>query len=150
MGTAERRVREAEERRKAILAAARKVFWEKGYSRSTMPQIAAQAELAPGTLYLYFPSKDALYVELLMEGYDLLGPRLGAAARQGGDPAELGGRLIDVFFAFARECPEYFDILFFILQREKGGGSGSPRSRSASSTARNAPASRSWLASSIA
>jgi AcrR family transcriptional regulator len=121
MGTAQRRQREAENRRKAILSAAREVFWKQGYHKATMPQVAEAAELATGTLYLYFPSKDALYVELLIEGYELLVPRLGAAARSGGDLSQVGGRLIDNFFAFAREFPEYFDILFFILQREKSG-----------------------------
>ena len=76
MGTTERRQREAQQRRQDILKAAQKVFWEKGFSGTTMPQVAAEAELAPGTLYLYFPSKDALYVELLVEGYDVLKERL--------------------------------------------------------------------------
>jgi AcrR family transcriptional regulator len=121
MGTMERRQREAEARRKVIVEAARKVFLEKGYAKATMPQIAAEAELAAGTLYLYFPSKDALYVELLVEGYDILIPKLGAAARQGGNAVEVGGRMIDTFIGFAREFPEYFDIIFLTLQREKQG-----------------------------
>jgi len=121
MGTAERRRREAEHRRQSILAAARRVFWQQGYSGATMPQIAAEAELAPGTLYLYFPGKDALYVELLVEGYDLLLGRLEKTAKQEGAPSEVGSSLIDTFFGFARDFPEYFDIMFFVLQREQGG-----------------------------
>ena len=121
MGTAERRQREAEERRNAILTAAKKVFWQRGYAKATMPQIAAEAELAAGTLYLYFPSKDALYIELLSEGYDLLATRLRTAVREGGDALRVAERLIDAFFAFAREFPEYFDAIFLILQREKKG-----------------------------
>jgi AcrR family transcriptional regulator len=122
MGTTERRRREALERRRSILAAAKKLFWKNGYARTTMPQVAAQAELAPGTLYLYFPSKDALYVELLSEGYDLLQARLEQAASREGEPAELGVALINAFFGFAGEFPEYFDIIFFILQRENTTG----------------------------
>ena len=119
MGTAERRQREAGERRRAILAAAQKVFWELGYARATMPQIAAEAELAPGTLYLYFPGKDALYVELLVKGYAVLLEALQSAVRRGeGKPREVASALIDAFFAFAREHPEYFNILFFVIQRE--------------------------------
>jgi len=125
MGTKERRRREAAERRRCILAAAREVFWQRGYAGATMPQIAARAELAPGTLYLYFPGKDALYVELLLEGYDLLIRRLHAAAEQEGEPAGQAAALIDAFFGFAREHPEYFDIIFFVLQREAGRWEGS-------------------------
>jgi AcrR family transcriptional regulator len=121
MGTTERRQREAQQRRQDILKAAQKVFWEKGFSGTTMPQVAAEAELAPGTLYLYFPSKDALYVELLVEGYDVLKERLQSQVQAEGSASERAAGLIDAFFSFAREYPEYFDIIFFVLQQENIG-----------------------------
>lgn len=120
MGTTERRQREAAQRRKDIIDAARDVFWESGYDGATMPQIAAAAELAPGTLYLYFPSKDCLYVELLTEGYELLSERLAASLNADESTESRASALIDAFFEFAAESPEYFDIMFFVLQR---GGS---------------------------
>jgi len=122
MGTAQRRQREAKHRRQDILKAAKKVFWEHGYERATMPEVAAQAELAPGTLYLYFSAKAALYVELLIEGYDLLRQRLAVETQRDGRPPERASGLIEAFFGFAREFPEYFDIIFFVLQRENVGG----------------------------
>ena len=122
MGTAQRRQREAARRRQSILDAARKVFWQRGHAGTTMPQIAEEAELAPGTLYLYFPGKDALYIELLLEGYDLLVEHLRAAAAGHAEPARQASGLIEAFFAFARRYPEYFDIMFFVLQRESGHG----------------------------
>src|ERR1700709_29031 len=48
------------EKRIAILAAARIVFLRDGYDESRMSVIAADASVAPGTLYLYFASKEAL------------------------------------------------------------------------------------------
>ncbi len=48
-------------RRTEILAAAAKVFGEKGYEATHMMDVAEAAGLAKGTLYLYFPSKDAIY-----------------------------------------------------------------------------------------
>ena len=121
MGTAERRQREAAQRRKSILDAARKIFWKRGYVGTTMPQIAELAELAPGTLYLYFPGKEALYVELLREGYDLLLERLAGQGQRHADPFDQAAALIDAFFGFARQYPEYFDIMFFVLQRDSAG-----------------------------
>ena len=118
MGTRERRAREKEQRRQDILDAARTLFRASGYDGTTMPQIAQAAELAPGTLYLYFPSKQALYAELLIEGYDLLLERLQTAIQTDAPPRQQAETLIDVFMAFAREYPEYFDIIFFIVQRE--------------------------------
>lgn len=118
MTTSERRKREVRERRRAILDAARGLFREKGYTGTTMPQIAEAAELAPGTLYLYFQGKDALYAELLTEGYDILQDRLEQQALSDAEPAAVAAGLIDVFFDFAREYPEYFEVIFFVLQRE--------------------------------
>ena len=86
-----------------------------------MPGIARAAELAPGTLYLYFQSKEALYVELLNEGYDLLLGRMREGINLRSAPRTQASKLIDIFFDFAREYPEYFDIMFFVLQREGHG-----------------------------
>jgi len=83
-----------------------------------MPQVAAEAELAPGTLYRYFPSKNALYVELLVEGYDILKERLYSQSQQTGSAQACAAGLINAFFTFAKNYPEYFDIIFFVLQRE--------------------------------
>jgi AcrR family transcriptional regulator len=83
-----------------------------------MPEIARTAELAPGTLYLYFPNKDSLYVELLLEGYEMLRQRLADEVDKKTDALSQAGALIESFFAFSRECPEYFDIIFFVIQRE--------------------------------
>ncbi len=121
MGTQERRQREKRERRQEILDTARELFWKHGFAGTTMPAVARAAELAPGTLYLYFPSKDALYAELLVEGYDRLLERLQGCARRGGSPRRQAEALVDCFLGFAREHPEYFDIIFFVLQRETGG-----------------------------
>jgi len=64
MGIQERKERERERRRQQIIVAAKRVFSEKGFSRATMEDIAKEAELSPGTLYLYFKNKDELYASL--------------------------------------------------------------------------------------
>jgi AcrR family transcriptional regulator len=121
MGTQERRTRERQERRRQILGQARRLFWKQGFDRTTMPAVAAAAEVAPGTLYLYFPGKDALYIELLIDGYAKLLALLQAAADGPGSPARKAAALVDAFLRFARQEPQYFDIIFFVLQQEVGG-----------------------------
>ena len=64
MGIHERKERERERRRQQIIVAAKRVFSEKGFTRATMEDIAHEAELSPGTLYLYFKNKDELYASL--------------------------------------------------------------------------------------
>jgi len=121
LGTSQRRERERLQRRQAILDAARELFWSRGYAATTMPRIARAAELAPGTLYLYFAGKGALYAELLIEGYDRLIERLRTQVGGEESPREQTAKLIDSFLGFARDYPQYFDIIFFVLQRETPG-----------------------------
>lgn len=64
MGIKERKERERERRKQQIIVAAKRVFSEKGFNRATMEDIAREAELSPGTLYLYFKNKEELYASL--------------------------------------------------------------------------------------
>ena len=118
VGTQERRKREVEQRRAAILDAARTLFWQKGYEKTTIPEIAQSAELAPGTIYLYFPGKSALYTALLAEGYGMLAQNLRDCMKADLPPRERVRAMMDTFLDFASESPEYFGIIFFVLQRE--------------------------------
>ncbi len=76
MGIQERKQRERERRRQQIIVAAKRVFSEKGFSKSTMEDIAREAELSPGTLYLYFKNKDELYASLSLRILQYLNIRL--------------------------------------------------------------------------
>ena len=64
MGIEERKEREKERRRQQIMVAAKRVFSEKGFSKTTMEDIAREAELSTGTLYLYFKNKEELFASL--------------------------------------------------------------------------------------
>jgi AcrR family transcriptional regulator len=64
MGIQERKEREKERRKQQILVAAKRVFSENGFNKATMEDIAQEAELSPGTLYLYFKNKEELYASL--------------------------------------------------------------------------------------
>ncbi|WP_300462694.1 TetR/AcrR family transcriptional regulator [Desulfobacula sp.] len=67
MGIYERKQREKEQRKIEIVNAARKVFSHKGFNTATMEEIASEAELSPGTLYLYFKNKEELHTSLSIE-----------------------------------------------------------------------------------
>jgi AcrR family transcriptional regulator len=57
-------------KRQRILAAALKLFAHEPYQAVTMDRVAEAAGVAKGTLYLYFPSKDALYLGVLNDNLD--------------------------------------------------------------------------------
>ncbi|MFD7499490.1 TetR/AcrR family transcriptional regulator [Streptomyces sp. NPDC059850] len=60
----------AELTRQRILAAAAHVFAEYGYAAGTTNRIAEQARISIGSLYQYYPNKDAILVELAARHLD--------------------------------------------------------------------------------
>lgn len=54
---------------KAIRAAARKLFLRHGFDATSTREIAERAKVAVGTLFNYFPSKEALAVAIAAEGF---------------------------------------------------------------------------------
>ena len=67
MSVRERHRREREARGQAILAAAARVFARHGLEGATIEMVAREAEVAVGTIYLYFASRDDLYLTLVAE-----------------------------------------------------------------------------------
>lgn len=62
-------------RRKEMLAAARVIFARKGYAAATLDDVAELAEFGKGTLYNYFPNKEALFssvLEDIFQGFSLI------------------------------------------------------------------------------
>ncbi|HSP28463.1 MAG TPA: TetR/AcrR family transcriptional regulator [Ilumatobacteraceae bacterium] len=66
-----------------ILAAAARIFDERGYRSTTTNHVAAEAGVSIGSLYQYFPNKDALLVALAEQHL------AAAAARFGGELARM-------------------------------------------------------------
>ncbi len=69
-------------RRAEILAAARRVFLQRGFDRASISEIAAVAGCSEGTLYTYFRGKRAIFDAVLADFYDRLiediGPEFSA------------------------------------------------------------------------
>jgi AcrR family transcriptional regulator len=66
-GSSPKRKEASAHRRRAILDAARTVFAKQGYGKTVVEDIARQADIGKGTLYLYFPSKEQIYLAALLE-----------------------------------------------------------------------------------
>ena len=56
--------------------AAKRVFSEKSFNRATMEDIAREAELSPGTIYLYFKNKEELFASLSLRILQFMNIRL--------------------------------------------------------------------------
>ncbi|RJL19502.1 TetR/AcrR family transcriptional regulator [Bailinhaonella thermotolerans] len=61
------RMVDKEARRREILAAAVRVFARKGYAEARIEDVAAEAGLAKGTIYLSFPGREALLAGVFEE-----------------------------------------------------------------------------------
>lgn len=80
-------------RRQAFLEAASRLFGDADYAGVTMEGVAREAGLSKGTVYLYFGSKEALFLELLIrELEDWFGELLPALVALQGQPAEVLAR----------------------------------------------------------
>ena len=58
-----------ENKRQKIIKAAVKVFAEKGFYNSRVSEIAKEANVADGTIYLYFKNKDDILISLFEEEF---------------------------------------------------------------------------------
>ena len=113
MTTRARRKREKEERRQSILRAAREVFFENGFHRATVDDIAERAEVSKGTVYLYFESKETILAHLLLGGLcELVGELEQAHEAEGTLTAdERLRRLGWAYLQFFQREPLYFRFL---------------------------------------
>jgi len=84
-------------RRGEILNAARKVFARKGFAESIVDDIAAEAGIAKGTIYIYFASKKDIYNSLLHQDMEAL--KCGMLERMDAAPT-LREKIVE--FALAR------------------------------------------------
>ena len=113
MGIPERKEREKEHRREEIINAAQKVFFEKGLQAATMDEIAEAAELSKGTLYLYYKSKEDLYLTVMMRGIEIL-HNMFAATTSTKEPTVVQlVQLGDAYYEFFKQHRNYFRMFYF-------------------------------------
>ena len=62
----------AQIKRQRILDAALRIFSEKGFHHATMSEVAREAHVGKGTVYLYFDGKESLLVSIFDELVDLM------------------------------------------------------------------------------
>ena len=111
--TASRREREKAQRRDDILQAAREVFFERGIHHATVDEVAEQAEVSKGTVYLYFDTKETILAHLLLEGLEKLVNHLEAAFAPADSHSALDRihRLAAAYLKFFQTYPSYFHLI---------------------------------------
>ena len=99
--------------RTLVLAKAKKLFLEIGYSNITMRRIAEEVGCSPAAIYLYFKNKEEILYELHNEGFKLLYQyklnMLDSGVSTAFERLAEGGK---TYIAFALENPEYYELMF--------------------------------------
>jgi len=109
----DRKKREKDQRIQSILFAAKKVFFSKGYQRTTMDEIAFEAEISKPTIYQYFRTKDELYSALMLPFLEEFGSHFEKIAKKLDARRYTTGKSIvkDIFKAFLKSYENAPDSL---------------------------------------
>ena len=112
MGVIERKEREKELRSESIIDAAERIFFDKGFEHATMNDVAEEAELSKGALYLYFHSKNELCMAILQRSLLIL-KGIFELLRDNKEQTgiEKFPKLATLFINFTKRYPNHYDSL---------------------------------------
>jgi AcrR family transcriptional regulator len=112
----ERRERERQARKGAVLEAARQLLLEKGFRGTTTREVAKRCELSEATLFFYFKNKDEILVSLLFESISFWADGLDKLEKS----RVSAHKLLDKIWQFHEEVnnkhPEYYVVSAYLAQ----------------------------------
>lgn len=104
-------------KRERIIAAAGRLFGEKGYHNTTTAEIAEAAGVAAGTIYIYFSSKEELLVAVFEEFLGLHMQRLREGVSRESSPEAKLRRLISLGLELMEANPDSARIFLSQLRQ---------------------------------
>ena len=112
-----------EERKTTIISTALKLFSEKGFYITTIPDIAKQAGMSVGNFYNYFTSKDVLAKELILYISEYLGKSIREINEKDISTEEKIYEIVSMYFNIANERPEMIEYFLrvYLSNREVFG-----------------------------
>ena len=111
MGIEARRKRVREFKRQAILKAARKLFFERGFKNVTVESIAKRADISKGAVYLHFKSKEEIYTQILFNDTERHYKLMSVLVQNGGSIYDRIVQLTASYVDFFLNDRELFRIL---------------------------------------
>jgi AcrR family transcriptional regulator len=95
--------------RNYIIKSAEKLFSEKGFEKTTMDDIAREADYSKATIYVYFKSKEEIYSYIVYNGMQMLKERMKKVLSERENPIECYFGLCHELANYQEEYPSYFD-----------------------------------------
>lgn len=99
------------EKHDKILEAAARVFARQGFHHSKVADIAREASVADGTIYLYFKNKDDILITLFEERMGLILARLEEALSGATDPLDKLRRFIEFHLGLVERSREMAEVM---------------------------------------
>lgn len=94
-----------------IIHAATKVFAEKGFYNAKVSDVAKEAQVADGTIYLYFKNKDDLLISIFEESMDTFTAVVLENMEKATDPVDKLKRFITLHLDLVRQHQDTFQVL---------------------------------------
>jgi TetR/AcrR family fatty acid metabolism transcriptional regulator len=117
-----------------IIEAAVRVFARKGYYNSRVSDIAREAGIAAGTIYLYFKTKDDILVTLFRDKMAEFVGALRKAIAGEPDAASKVRRLVSLHFSMLEENPDLARSSRWSCARGRSSSAAPPARRSAATS----------------
>ncbi len=108
-----RKERERAARKQLIIDAAIEVIKKNGFESATMDEIAKQAEVSKGALYLYFKNKASIYLAISERGSRLLTQSLSKILLFELSGLELIRKMGQAYLKFVQQNPIYFTAFIY-------------------------------------
>lgn len=100
-----------QDRRRSILATAARLFAEHGFAECDMERVSSALKIAKGTLYLYFPTKQELFLACVDWGMSEMQRVVVEAALGESDPFQKIARAIHAYLSFFDQNPHLVELL---------------------------------------
>ncbi len=110
MGIQERKKKQKQEIRKAILDASIKLFKEEGFENVSIRKIAEIIQYSPTTIYLYFKDKKEILYVLCEQGFEMIND-FADTLNDVVDPIERLRKIGEFYILFGLNFPEYYDLM---------------------------------------
>ncbi len=117
MGQKETEKNSGKDKTLRILEAATRIFARKGFYNATVADIAKVAEVAEGTIYLYFKNKDDLLISIFEHSMDLFIEQVNRELTKIKDPKEKLKQFLALHLKLVQKNPELAQVLQIELRQ---------------------------------
>ena len=120
MGSSDLKTKLKEEKKLQIIRTACRLFAQRGYHNTTMPDIARELSMSVGNLYNYFESKEELAKEVMLTVSRWVAQKLRAVNEEDIPTKEKIRRVVESFFEMSLKEPELINYFLrvFLSNRE--------------------------------